>query len=121
MPKAASTAETKSVRAAKTKAVRAYTEKTIENAIHLLSCGPPTQRDLHFFGVGVLKELCKVKDILVTSTGRGRRGEPMKQDYVKALHTYVSLASVPRSTTFTHEMELRVDRKIIRRCKQHQL
>jgi hypothetical protein len=91
MPKAdvrASTTHRASVRSAKTKAADAYAEKTIENAIHLLSCGPPSQRDLLFFGVDVLKELCKTKCILVTSTG-WRQDKPLKLDYVRALSKHV--------------------------------
>jgi hypothetical protein len=84
-----STAHKKSVRSAKTKAADTYTEKSIENAKHLLSCGPPSQRDLLFFGVDVLKELCEVKGILAISTGR-RPGKPLKLDYVRALCQYVS-------------------------------
>jgi hypothetical protein len=96
-----STAQGKVARSpiAKTKDTHAFTDKTIEHATRLLDCGPMLHRELAIFGVSVLRELCKTRNIQVSSSGR--KGDSIRKDYVKALYAYVSFNCVGRVRPLT--------------------
>jgi hypothetical protein len=95
-----STARAEAVRAPITKPRADHTsEKSLDNAIRLLNSAPMLHRELALFGVPVLKELCKIRNVSVTPTGK--KGGTVRGDYVKALYAYVSfLVRAKRATGF---------------------
>jgi hypothetical protein len=63
--------------------------KTFEHAGELLAKGSVSKSKLNGFHVSILRGLCKAKRLEVAASGA--KGQPIKPDFVEALHVYVSI------------------------------
>jgi hypothetical protein len=77
---------------------------TLEAAELLLQNPPVPKYKLKCLDVKLLKELCDVRKLIAVSSGR--RGKPLKPDYVEALYAFVRFTSIFKGEYCSHNTSM---------------